>query len=674
VNVIGKETTPLRTRRRLAALTVDYETWQPIPPGRTIDWDADIFAPAARLAAIGEACGVSVTFFVEMGEYFWLCANDTDVARRMEDQWRDLALRGHDLQLHLHPSWLPELGAEKTQDGWFWNWNLSKADDYPGDLSATIRRCKDALESVVRQVDPAYRVTCFRAGAYQAQPFERLYDALVDNDIVCDSSVYQGGHSEERGYDYRSARSSHQPYFASRVDPQFESSDSQRLVELPVFTYSPDTRAFIDGSEGPRFADAFLAYLRRTRGAGRRAPRVFDRLPYSLRTLLTPQRDSRDDAADYFVLIGHTKADLDDAAILDGVRRLQRLAGVEFVAMSSLADHALTDLRSPAQAAARAAVSPQSSGWQRRIPLDRSAILVLGAAAGERAQSLAAAMPWATVHAERGPAHAGPTLRAGAFDCIYSECDLEFDGAEGCRHLKRLLSDGGVLILNRPVSAAVATLEPRLRAAGFSGIETHRSSSRGRVDIRCWAIDGGYTASGRARRAMTWLYQRVSPERSHPAWRVGDILRDGHAYCAGYASALGQILRHDGYRVRWLSMEARGHVRGRGADGNEHHEVISAVIDGAWVILDPMTNTLIPHDLTSVLARPDLATAKAAADERYDTRGYQYYDTRYWYSRVVRYSYRISPRTPPFIWKRNRSALLTSTRLEQASPAMRVGD
>ena len=38
-----------RPRRRLAALTLDYETWQPIPAGRWIDWDADVFTPTDAL-------------------------------------------------------------------------------------------------------------------------------------------------------------------------------------------------------------------------------------------------------------------------------------------------------------------------------------------------------------------------------------------------------------------------------------------------------------------------------------------------------------------------------------------------------------------------------------------------------------------------------------------------
>ncbi len=37
-----------RRKRQLVALTFDYETWQPIPQGRHIDWEVDVFEPATR--------------------------------------------------------------------------------------------------------------------------------------------------------------------------------------------------------------------------------------------------------------------------------------------------------------------------------------------------------------------------------------------------------------------------------------------------------------------------------------------------------------------------------------------------------------------------------------------------------------------------------------------------
>lgn len=747
----------LRNRRSLAALTVDYETWQPIPPGKVIDWEADIFAPADALAALGERCHVPVTFFVEMGEYFWLCANEPAVARRMERQWCDLAGRGHDLQLHLHPAWLPELGASNAGGDFSWDARIAKAADYPGDLLAVIGRCKRALEAVVRTVLPDYTVTCFRAGAYQAQPFARLYEALKVNGLTADSSVYQGGYSEERGYDYRHAYSSHQPYFASRYDPQLKAPPAEEgLLELPIFTTAPNKRCFIDGTEGDRFAEDFLNHLRRIRrtrtpgrdraiGRGlvlwgslydllrRVSPAVNRVLPRAWVHALTSYRDPSVDTDHYFVLIGHTKAELRLGAIERGLKRLRDEGGVEFVSLSRLAAHATTalasrrrgmegEMRSQVRREYRVVPgehmdSAQSSHLQSMIPLDRSAILDFGCGAGHRSARISELRSWARVvgvdagedFLRKARAHnASPLVtfcRAdfhrlpfpdGAFDCVYADTSLahSFDVDATLREIRRVLRHGGALIAALPADAIrpekdcdnhtwktnSTDVRHRLEQAGFSGIDVSEvdvlrelggapfpPSDDTMIYVRCWVMRDGYSVSARALHAMDWLYRHLSPDTSNAGWKVQDILRDGHAYCAGYASALGQILRHEAHQVRWLTMEAHGHHRGRGPQAKEHHAVVSLCIDGSWVVLDPMTNTLIPESLEAVLARPTLATVKPSPDARYESRGYRYYDTQYWYSRVVRYSYRSSPRIQPLIWRKNKWFAGTSAAESQNS-------
>jgi ubiquinone/menaquinone biosynthesis C-methylase UbiE len=754
----------VRPRRNLAALTVDYETWQPIPAGKTIDWDADVFRPADRLAALGESCGVPVTFFVEMGEYLWLCDHEPATARRMEAQWRDLARRGHDLQLHLHPSWLPELGAANQNGEWFWNWSLAKADAYPGDLTALIGRCKEALEAVVREVVPSHRVTCFRAGAYQAQPFERLYTALLANGIVCDSSVYKGGCSDERGYDYRHAYSHHQPYFASRYDPQLKAPPAEEgLVELPVFTSAPDKRCFIDGNEGERFARDFLGHLKRSlRQPGLRRRRALRRLvsfwsvaysmlrngwpsvnrvlPRSWLYALTNYRDSTRDHDQYFVIIGHTKAELRERAIEQGLKDLRQKGAVEFVSLSSLAAHAGTALASRRRRAEQETEFQvkreyvailgekrnlqQSLHLQEMIPLDRSAILDFGCGAGYWSSRISEQMPWARVvgvdagedflrkaranHASSRVTFCradfqGLPFPDGSFDCVYADNTLEhsFDVDATLRELRRVMRDGGVLVAALPPDATrpekecdnhtwkthAGDIRRRLECAGFSGIEIREvdvlrrlggapypPSDDKMIYLRCWVMPAGFTATARAVHAMQWLYKHVSPETSHPGWRVREILRDGHAFCAGYASALGQILRHESYPVRWLSMIAHGHHRGRGPKAVEHHEVVSARLDGSWVVLDPMTNTLVPDSLEAVLAKPSLAAAKTSPDARYQSRGYRYYDTPYWYSRVVRYSYRSTPRIQPLIWRHNKWSSPDRATIDRHTESRAVSD
>src|SRR5262249_24973468 len=255
-----------RERRFLVALTVDYETWQPVPPGRRIDWETDVFTPTERLLEACELEDAKVTLMAEVGEYFWLREHEPELAARMEEQWRDAFRRGHDVQLHLHPSWLPELGARREDQTFTWDESVAKVDSYPGDLSELIGRCKRALEEAIRPVAPEYEVVAYRAGAYEAQPFRRLYDALAANGIFCDSSVYAGGRREGRSYDYTLAYSSGQPYFAGRFDPQLKAPPAeQAVVELPVLTFAPGERWMFDGGEGRAFARRLAKLLEERR-------------------------------------------------------------------------------------------------------------------------------------------------------------------------------------------------------------------------------------------------------------------------------------------------------------------------------------------------------------------------------------------------------------------------
>jgi SAM-dependent methyltransferase len=405
-----------RPRRLLCALTVDYETWQPLPEGKRIDWDRDILYPTARLLDVFDGEGAVLTIMAEMGEYIWLLEHRPETARQIEEQWQEAVRRGHDVQLHLHPAWLPELGARYEAGTWHWDPAFACAHDYPGDLTALIGHCKALLEDAIRPVDPAYEVTSFRAGAYDAQPFARLHDALKANGIVCDSSVLPGDHHSGGHHDYRQAYSLHQPYFASRFDPQLRAPQAEgALVELPVCVTAPGRRWTFDDEEGPRYAQRLLVaqererYLPSTealrfyRGARAIVKRSTDRvLPRSIvsaigtpapehyhhraRTLLhtnshrlrrwhhvvsrslprpiahvlaggEPERllprlmarafttygSERLVEHEYFVLVAHTKAELDFDAIAAGLRQL-RSRGIEVRSLAELARLARAEL------------------------------------------------------------------------------------------------------------------------------------------------------------------------------------------------------------------------------------------------------------------------------------------------------------------------------------------
>ncbi len=504
-----------RKRRRLAAITIDYETWHPIPEGKEINWDRDVFEPTERLFSLFEKTGVAATFFAEMGEYFWLLENEPALAARMEEQWREAVGRGHDVQLHLHPCWLPETGAKFEDGKWWWDWSKGKAANYPGDLSKLIGRCKQSLENLLRPVKPDYSVTSFRAGGYQAQPFELLSKALIDNGILCDSSVHPHGTNSERGYEYLTPFTTHQPYFADLLDPQMKAVPAEEaIVELPIFTPEFGQRWFIDGAEGKRLAERLISYERRRVPAfssryrrmlntlrhyssmaysltARHRGLINRLLPRKLAYALVAYENPRPFGNLYYVAIGHTKADLHFDALESNLNSLRETLDLEYVTISDMASVAKSEIEDTRRRTAddemayqvsreREAIlgesrnEAQSFYLQEMIPLDKQRVLDFGCGAGYWSARIAELYPWMNVtgldagvdfiakarklyESPRVNFEVGDFARLshpdGAFDCVYADNTLEhgFDVDATLREIYRVLAQGGVLVAAIPV-------------------------------------------------------------------------------------------------------------------------------------------------------------------------------------------------------------------------------
>jgi SAM-dependent methyltransferase len=734
----------VESRRYQVALTVDYETWHPAPPGTSLDWTRDVLQPASRLMDVASAADVKLTLMVELGEHFWLLENDPATAAALEAQWREAIRRGHDVQLHLHPNWLPALGASRREGAWWWDWSKAKADDYPGDLDELIARCRDRLLSVLRDERPDYAVTCFRAGAYQAQPFRRLSAALVANGIACDSSVYAGGHSVERGYDYRHAYSDHNPYFANAYDPQLKATPSETgLVELPIFTPRPGERWFLDGDEGARIATRLVEYIerhqdrgtteshRRSRSLKARVANLYASLkPYrrQLNRVIPPawaawwtgyEREAWT-SHDYFVMIGHTKGAHDFAAIEANLRQLRADTRFEFLTLSEMAARARADLAPMVAGSARAEASyqverefgavmgeehneDQSRVLQAMVRWDCDRLLDLGCASGYWSDAIARAHPWMQVvgvdygeaFIRKASARYGldrlDFLRADfssipfadrTFDVVYADNTLEhaFDVDRTLRETFRVLRWGGTLLAALPPDGKNPSrqcdnhtwktvpheVRLRLQAAGFQDIamderETFREMgmppyppSRDRMlYVRAWKLPPAPDPLARARQAMRWVYGRLDPARASSSEEAVAILREGYAQCIGYVIVLGELLKREGHEVRWATMIADDHPRGRGPRKEDSHEVVLLKTGSGEVVLDPTTDRLIPHSLDDLLRRPGLATPREEPDARYRERGYELYDTAFWYSRVARYAVRSDHRVAVGHWTPN---------------------
>jgi hypothetical protein len=713
------------------ALTLDYETWQPVPPDRTISWTDDVLDPTSRLLDVCDETGAKLTIMAEVGEYLWLLQNDPSVATMIERQLREALERDHDVQLHLHLAWLPELGASFEAGRFAWPQDYLRPADYAGDLVDLIARCRRALEEPLRDVRRDYRVTCFRAGAYQVQPFRRLHDALVRNGIECDTSVYAGGVSRERGYDFSLAYTEHQPYFASPWDAQLRApADEGRLVELPVFTYARGQRWLLDGDQGPLLAHRFLEsdHTRAPRGDGatrpsawlaraaellwgghseaRGAQRINRLVPRALAHRMVAAPGPPRLAHDFFVLIGHSKGDLRFPGIRASLAQLREEAGVRFVTLAEMARQARADLdrcetvaaAAPSRGALRltgAAVLERGLDAQLRelLPWDCDRVLRIPGVP-QAVPPHRAALPWyrqATLVLDGETSTApGPWTVAGtlpslpwrddSFDLIVVTGALERQRAvdRSIAELHRVLRTGGALVAAIASEArgperalpqhdwktAPHDIELRLAAAGFVDTELRERDGYRELglppfppaDDRFCLLRARKRAAPasqleRARQIMAWVYGRLSPERSQTSNDVIEILRDGFAWCGGYNNVVARLLQREGVRVTWVTMEAEGHPRGRGPHHVDTHEVLEAILDGRACVLDAMTNRCQLHSLLELLAKPQLATPRDATDARYRDRGYQLYDTSFWYERVMRYCLRDEPERDPCTWR-----------------------
>lgn len=446
-----------RKKRKMVALTVDYETWHPVPEGKKIDWQADVLDPAERLLSLP----VPVTFMVETEEIRWLrefghlgtSAVPVGGVRALEEQIARMPSVG----LHFHPGWTP-------------NGVLFRPPEWPN-LAGSIVRAKDLLQEV-----SGHEVRTFRAAGYMVQPSPVLYDALDEADILADTSVVAGRVIPDRRVDFSHAYSREQPYFASRTNVSLKAPPAEyQIVELPIFAPDNGQMWFLDGDEAPKLAERLLRWHARP-------------FQTSDDMRVDGHHEERLAGHDCYVATGHTKALGDINVIAEQCQRI-RSAGFEFVTLDEMLAAVLPFLRASRLSTPRALAEaqirgnysylmgddrnvPQSRLLQERVPVGTGRVLDLACGVGtwmpalkERARTVvgidygadfvqkAKVLGRAEVLA-RADMHRLP-FSDGAFDVVYADNTIEhaWDVTELLREIRRVLVPGGLLVAALPPDA-----------------------------------------------------------------------------------------------------------------------------------------------------------------------------------------------------------------------------
>jgi hypothetical protein len=195
--------------------------------------------PTERMLAQLDRHGAKLTVMADMAEIERFRRHRDETGRdefdyeRIRAQLETAVGTGHDVQLHLHPSYY----ESRYRDGHFEQeyaaYDLARLP-YER-LEKMVRDGKTRLETLLRPIDPDYRCIAFRAANWSMNPACAIVKALAANGIYIDSSVFKGGKRDGMvHFDYSEAESALVPW---PVDPNdvCRRHAAGSVLEFPIY-------------------------------------------------------------------------------------------------------------------------------------------------------------------------------------------------------------------------------------------------------------------------------------------------------------------------------------------------------------------------------------------------------------------------------------------------------
>jgi hypothetical protein len=195
--------------------------------------------PTERILRQFDRHGARLTVMADMAEIFRFKRHLDETGR---DDFGYEAIRrqlevavgtGHDVQLHLHPSYYDS----RLEDGHlaqdYASYDLARLP-YPR-LERMVREGKAWLEDLLRPVDPGYRCIAFRAANWSMNPARAIIQALVENGITIDTSVFK--HGKRNGmvhFDYAAAHDELVPWPVDQ-DDVCRRDPAGKVFEFPIY-------------------------------------------------------------------------------------------------------------------------------------------------------------------------------------------------------------------------------------------------------------------------------------------------------------------------------------------------------------------------------------------------------------------------------------------------------
>lgn len=195
--------------------------------------------PTQRMMDEFERYGAKLTIMADVAEMlkFKQYARDTGhddyYDEAISGQLREAIRRGHDVQLHLHPSYF---NAHHEKGRWIQDWAEYNLAALPKErVAELIRIGRRYLEELLIPENASYRCTVFRAANWAVSPSENIIRALLENGFEMDTSVFKyGARKGLVSFDYSTAPSELVPWTVDEQDI-CRQSNTGRLIEAPIY-------------------------------------------------------------------------------------------------------------------------------------------------------------------------------------------------------------------------------------------------------------------------------------------------------------------------------------------------------------------------------------------------------------------------------------------------------
>lgn len=217
-------------------LTYDYELFLGSNTGSP---EKCLIEPTNKLLEIFHNNSVKTTFFVDAAYLLKLYRQkkqNFDLERdwnAVSKQLKELTRLGHEIQLHIHPQWLfsDYSGKEWLID----QTNYSLTNIAPDITQKIFYDSKTILEKITGKI-----VYVYRAGGFTIQPFYKLYNTFLSNEIKIDSSVFPGGKYRSKAQNFDFTNCPDKSKWTFKDNPCNEDLEG-KILEVPITSvfYTP---------------------------------------------------------------------------------------------------------------------------------------------------------------------------------------------------------------------------------------------------------------------------------------------------------------------------------------------------------------------------------------------------------------------------------------------------